>query len=180
MPYRSRGFGLVETLIASLIISMLILTFYGISSAVTNNVRLANERATAAHFAEEGLELVSYWRTQSSVDSRNINGPNVSSANSWDAAILAHKNVNNVVESSVKKLNGIDYTREVTVTNAASTSLPRVSAKQDVTGTWQNLSHSDYANQYWYVTAKVTWPGRVTGNTYTITSLLTNWQSITP
>lgn len=150
------GFGLVETLVASVILATLILTFYGISAAVGNNMAISNERATAAHLAVEGLEKVRYWRDAAAKDSQ---------VNNWSSVILANQSSPGVVNYEVIQLNGQVFTRTVTISNAAQVALPRIEAQ---------------AEDYLLVKATVTWPGRLTGNSYSATTYLTNWQQIRP
>ncbi|MDO8471729.1 MAG: hypothetical protein Q7S64_01075 [bacterium] len=173
------GFGLVETLIASVIVATLVLTFYGISSAVTNNVALANERATAANLAVEGLELARSWRDAGSKNSRVVTGPNVTDVENWDEIIQTNKSLPAQVGPTNILLDGITYTRKIEFFQDAAHTLPRL-AYQDNANNWQTLAVTDYQVDYWQVMVTVTWPGRVSGNSYVISSYLTNWNQTRP
>lgn len=172
------GFGLVETLIASVIVATLILTFYGISTAVSNNVGLANERATAANLAVEGLELARSWRDSGSKNSRTVSGPNVGVIDNWDEIIRTNRSLPSSGPTNVE-LDGLTYVRKIEFFHDGSHPLPRLAFRDDANN-WQTLTASDYQADYWQVVVTVTWPGRVSGNSYVISSYLTNWNQTRP
>lgn len=173
------GFGLVETLIASVIVATLVLTFYGISAAVNNNVALANERATAANLAVEGLELARSWRDRGSKNSRTVTGTNVGVINDWDEIIRANKSLPAQAGPTPISLDGLTYVRKIEFFHDTSHPLPRLAFLDDANN-WQTLTAASYQDDYWQVVVTVTWPGRVSGNSYVLTSYLTNWNQTRP
>lgn len=173
------GFGLVETLIASVIVATLILTFYGISTAVNNNVGLANERATAANLAVEGLELARSWRDSGSKNSRTVTGANVGTIDNWDEIIEKNKLLPAQVGPTNIELDGLTYARKIEFWRGVAHPLPRLAFRDDANN-WQALGVTTYQDDYWQVVVTVTWPGRVSGNSYVISSYLTNWNQTRP
>lgn len=83
---KKSGFGIAETLIASVILALLAVSFYSLNSVIQRNIALSADRAAAAAIAQQELEKLQFDAEWAWKDSRQSSAKD---PNTWDSHLNA-------------------------------------------------------------------------------------------
>jgi len=168
-----KGFGLAETLIASAILSSLVLVFYGVSSSINRNIARTNERSVAALLAQQEMENIKHNKEKNWHDSRSLNA----NTDSWDSEVVSGSNTNiNSCSQWTVTTNPV-YVKQICLYRNNANQLPVVTFHNNSSNQEEALAFNQYNNDYLVIVVNLRWNGVVSNSQYTLSGIITNWQS---
>lgn len=170
---KTKGFGLIEVLIASTIIVMTISSLTFVARGALTSTDRTQDRIQAANLAAEGIEIVRTIRDTNWIDRIPLTGwgnwvgsgfslVTVGSSYKINYSSNRFHLVKNQTESI--NLNGSIFTRTIQVDSIEDASS---------TGLMPGSNKADLQKQAYKVTAKVTTPSKAEIN---VSEILTNWR----
>ena len=154
------GFGIAETLIASMILSLLAVAFYALNLTVQQNILLTTERAQAAAIAQQELEGLQY-----------------DVEHAWKDSDLNHKSWDTYLEDKINNINKENITDKFSRQFDSYLSDPAVynrlpKLKQGTT----DITSNNLSNVVRPVKVIISWQDGSRVRQYILYGLLTNWQ----
>lgn len=161
-----RGFGIAETLIASMIIASLVLSFLGITNVINHAAQLSYQQSVAADLAQRRIEEMRY----------RVEGAWNNSRQSTET--LADDEWAQLVQSDPAAqshtLGGLTYSTLVKVDYNVD-ALPKLQVRHE-SGTYDTASNADTDPLFRRVKVEVIWSDGAIPRAYSLETVLTNWR----
>lgn len=162
---RQKGFGLAETLIASVLLAFLAVSFFALNSSIRTNIKVGNARAVAAELAQQELENLRFQVGKSWNESRKVPTGTASQAGSWDEAL----NGVSTGSQNIATIDGVVYSRIYSVRETTSL-LPNIKQGSSTVGI------NDIAEVARRVKVKINWSDGSRARSYELYGLITDWR----